>query len=88
MMEQYIMQWQNTVAQYIATRSLLYMCEGSERTLGARVGMRWWEQADTNMERAREAAVAEAEAKKDEVEEWQEDSRDGAPEDSTRRKLN
>ena len=45
------------------------MCEGSERTLGARVGMRWWEQADTNMERAREAAVAEAEAKKDEVEE-------------------
>ena len=39
MMEQYIRQQQNTVAQYIATQSLLNLCEGSEIAPGARVGM-------------------------------------------------
>ena len=41
-MEEYIRQCQNMVAQYIAARSLLDLCEGSERAQGARVGMRWW----------------------------------------------
>ena len=41
-MEEYVSQSQNTVAQYIATQSLLEMCEGSERSHGARVGIRWW----------------------------------------------
>ena len=41
-MEDYIMQSQNTVAQYIATQSLLDLCEGSERSPGAQVSMRWW----------------------------------------------
>ena len=40
-MEEYVRWRQNTVAQYIATQSLLDLCEGSERAPGARVGM-WW----------------------------------------------
>ena len=40
--EEYIWQRQNMVAQYIATRSLLDLCEGSERSPGVRVGMPWW----------------------------------------------
>ena len=43
-MEEYVRRHQNTVAQYITTRSLLDLCEGSERDPGARIGMRWWEQ--------------------------------------------
>ena len=42
-MEEYIRRRQNTVPQYIATRSILDLCEGSERAPGARIGMRWWE---------------------------------------------
>ena len=33
-MEEYVRWRQNTVAKYIATRSLLDLCEGSERLLG------------------------------------------------------
>ena len=33
-MEDYIRRLQNTVAQYIATRSLLDLCEGSEKGYG------------------------------------------------------
>ena len=59
--EYYIRWHQNTVVNYISTRSLLDLCEGSERALGARVGMRWWEQAGLNLVGAREAAEAAAE---------------------------
>ena len=52
---------QNTVTQYIATRSLLDLCEGSERAPGARVGMWWLEDVVINLARAREAAAAMAE---------------------------
>ena len=38
-MEDYIRRRQNTVTQYISTRSLVDLCEGSERDSGARVGM-------------------------------------------------
>ena len=34
-MEEYFRRLQNTVAQYIATQSLLDLCEGLERALGA-----------------------------------------------------
>ena len=60
-MEEYIWRQQNTVAQYIDTQSLLDLCEGSERALSARVGMRWWEQEGINMAGAREATAATAE---------------------------
>ena len=46
---EYIRRWQNTVTKYIATLSLIDLCEGSERALGERVGIRWWEQEGINM---------------------------------------
>ena len=49
----------NTVSQYIDTRSLLDLCEVSERAPGVRVGMRWWDQAVINMAGARKAAEVE-----------------------------
>ena len=61
MTEEYIRQLQNTVAQYIATQSLLDLCEGSEWALGARVGMRWWEQARIDLAGAREVTAAATE---------------------------
>ena len=68
-MQEYIRRWQNTVAQYIATRSMLDLCEGSEKASGARVGIRWWDQAGINLAGAREAAAAVAESEEDGVEE-------------------
>ena len=40
-MAQYIRRSQNMVAQYIAMRSLLDLCEGSEMAPGVQVRMRW-----------------------------------------------
>ena len=57
-MEEYVRWHQNTVAQYIATQSLLDLCEGLERAPGEQVGMRWWEQEGIALERAREATAA------------------------------
>ena len=58
-MEEYILRRNNMFAQYINTRSLLDMCEGSERAPGLRVGMRWWEQAGINLVGARKVAEVE-----------------------------
>ena len=60
-MEEYIRQHQNMVAHYIATRSLLDLCEGSESALGVQVGMRWWDQVGINLAGSKEAAVEAAE---------------------------
>ena len=60
-MEDYTRRHENTAEKYIATRSLLDLCEGSERSPGGRVGMRWWEQAIINMVGVREVAAAEVE---------------------------
>ena len=51
------------VAQYIATQSLLDLCEESERYPGVRFRMRWWEQEgiDLSGEREEAAAVVEEE---------------------------
>ena len=35
---------QNTVAQYIATRPILDLCERTTHRAGARVSQRWWDQ--------------------------------------------
>ena len=72
-MEEYVRRRQNTVAQYIATRSLLDLCEGSERDPGAWVGMRWWEQAGIDLAGAQEAAAAVAE--EEGGEEWRGEER-------------
>ena len=37
-----ILRRQNTVAQFIATRPILGLCEGAVRRPGARVPRRWW----------------------------------------------
>ena len=44
---------QNTVAQYIATRPLLYLCKGARAREGARMPMRWWNQAKIDWETAK-----------------------------------
>ena len=53
---------QNTVAQFIATRPILGLCEGTERWGGTWVPQRWWEQPGIDWRQAREqkerAAVA------------------------------
>ena len=49
-------------------QSLLDLCEEAERALGARVAMRWWDQAHINLVGSREATVAEAEVEEDRVE--------------------
>ena len=67
-----VLRRQNTVAQFIATRPILGLCEVAERRRGTRVPQRWWEQpgidwklAREQEERAEEAAGhAEAPAEK------------------------
>ena len=44
---------QNTVAQYIATRPLLDLCEGARAREGVRVPMRWWNQTGIDWEAAK-----------------------------------
>ena len=60
--EEYIWIKQNTVAQFIATRMLFYLCEETKRTPGVWVVMLWWVQAGLDMAGVRETAAASAEA--------------------------
>ena len=60
-MEEYIGRQKETVAQYIAPRSLLDLCEESERVQGARVGMWWRKKVGIDLAGAQEASVATAE---------------------------
>ena len=64
-METYIRRRQNTVAQCIATRSIMDLCEAEERKQGEWVGMRWWEQAGIDLAGTRETAEAVEEAEYD-----------------------
>ena len=43
---------QNTVAQYIATRPILDLCERATQRLGTRVSQRWWDQEGIDLEKA------------------------------------
>ena len=47
---------QNTVAQFIATRPILGLCEVAERRTGTRVTRRWWEQTEIDWKASREKA--------------------------------
>ena len=51
---------QKTVAQYIATRPIMELCEHSTWRLGVRVPRRWWEQAGINLEEAKKRAAEAA----------------------------
>ena len=44
------------VAQFVATRPILALCEGSERRGGTRAPQRWWEQKGIDWKLARERA--------------------------------
>ena len=48
-----ILRRQNTVAQFIATRPILGLCEVAERRRGTRVPQRWWEQSGIDCSLAR-----------------------------------
>ena len=63
---------QNTVAQYIATRPLLDLYEGTKQIGGARVEMRWWDQKGVDWEKAKARGAeteSESETETDEEEE-------------------
>ena len=49
-----VLRRQNTVAQFVATRPILALCEGTEQRGGARVPQRWWEQTGIDWRLARE----------------------------------
>ena len=49
-----VLRRQNTVAQFVATRPILALCEGSARRGGKRVPQRWWEQTGIDWRLARE----------------------------------
>ena len=70
-MQEYVWRGQNTFLQYIATQSLMDLCEGTERSPGSQVGMQWWDQVDINLAGARETTAESAEEEEDRVEEWQ-----------------
>ena len=53
-----ILQRHNTVAQFIATKPILGLCEVAERRRGTRVPQRWWEQTGIDWKLAREKAAA------------------------------
>ena len=48
------------VAQYIATRPILDLCEQATRRPGARVSWRWWEQTGIDLKGAQEKAAEAA----------------------------
>ena len=57
-----ILRRQNTVAQFIATRPILDLCEKSNIRPGAQVTRRWWEQTGIDWKGSRERADASVEA--------------------------
>ena len=48
-----VLRIQNTVAQFIATRTILGLCEVAERRRGTRVPQWWWEQSGIDWNLAR-----------------------------------
>ena len=56
-----VLRRQNTVAQFIATRPILGICEVAERRRGTHVPQQWWEQSGIDWNMAREKAASAAE---------------------------
>ena len=69
---------QNTVAQFIATRPILDLCEQATRRLGARMSRRWWEQTGIDLKGAQEKAAAAAAETETEADSESEDDLEGA----------
>ena len=57
---------QNTVAQYIAKRPILDLCEWATQRLGVRVSRWWWEQEGIDLEkvkgRSEETTITDSES--------------------------
>ena len=76
---------QNTVAQYIAMRPLLDLCEGDRAREGARVPIRWWNQTDIDWETAKSkvggetdstsGSVMDTDREEEREEEWEDASK-------------
>ena len=58
-----ILQRQNTVAKFIATRPILGLCKVAVRRPGTRVPRRWWEKTGIDWKAAREKVAAKEEDK-------------------------
>ena len=60
---------QNTVAQEIATRLILDLCEQATQRVGARVSWQWWDQEGIDLkvakERSAEAIATDSESESD-----------------------
>ena len=56
-----VLRRQNTLAQFIATRPILGLCEVAERRRGTRVPQRGWEHSGIDWNLAREKAASAAE---------------------------
>ena len=54
--ETYISRRHNTVAQFIASGTIMYLCLAAEWRLVPRVSMPWWEQDGVNVEGMKTAA--------------------------------
>ena len=57
----YITRRQNTVTQYIVTRTILDLYELSARRPGARVSWRWWEQDGLDLEGVKKRSASAVE---------------------------
>ena len=55
-----ILQRQNTVAQFIATRPILDLCEQATRRPGVRMSWRWWKQTGIDLKGSQDKAAAAA----------------------------
>ena len=56
----YVTRRQNTVAQYIATRSILDLYDRSDWRTGVWVSQRWWYQDVFYLDRVKESSAAES----------------------------
>ena len=59
--EEYVLRRYNTVAQYIAMRSILDLCEEAVRKLGTQVSKRFWNQEGLDLDGAQPEVEAAAE---------------------------
>ena len=73
----------NTVAQYIATRPILDLCEQATRRPGARVSQRWWEKVRIYLEGARKQAAISAAISETESEEGSDGAAGGRGEEES-----
>ena len=59
--EEYVLKMHNMVTHYIATRTILDLCEEAEWKIGTWVSKRWWEQEGLDLEGGRTTEEVEDE---------------------------